>query len=130
MGRGNAALVVDWGGKASDWGRPATMRQTPVSNACRRLPGAHVTSGCSVLSVRRVIERLRSIGYHRNGTLDCCCCLWLRRERSEPAPAPCASCHPPGTTIAGITELESAGMRGAFIRAVNRAAQRARELAG
>lgn len=35
-----------------------------------------------------------------------------------------------GTTIAGITELESSGVRGAFIRAVTRAAQRSKELAG
>lgn len=37
---------------------------------------------------------------------------------------------PAGTTIAGITELESSGVRGAFIRAVQRAAQRSKELAG
>jgi pyrroline-5-carboxylate reductase len=35
-----------------------------------------------------------------------------------------------GTTIAGLTELESGGVRGAFIRAVTRAAQRSKELAG
>lgn len=37
---------------------------------------------------------------------------------------------PAGTTIAGLTELESSGVRGAFIRAVGKAAQRAKELAG
>ncbi|PSC75658.1 pyrroline-5-carboxylate reductase [Micractinium conductrix] len=37
---------------------------------------------------------------------------------------------PAGTTIAGLTELESSGVRGAFIRAVTRAAQRSKELAG
>lgn len=37
---------------------------------------------------------------------------------------------PAGTTIAGLTELESSGVRGAFIRAVQRAAARSKELAG
>lgn len=35
---------------------------------------------------------------------------------------------PAGTTIAGLAELESSGVRGAFIRAVSRAAQRAKEI--
>lgn len=37
---------------------------------------------------------------------------------------------PAGTTIEGLTELESSGVRGAFIRAVTRAARRSKELAG
>ena len=37
---------------------------------------------------------------------------------------------PAGTTIAGLLELESSGVRGAFMRAVKNAAQRSKELAG
>ncbi|KAL4444858.1 hypothetical protein ABPG77_003908 [Micractinium sp. CCAP 211/92] len=37
---------------------------------------------------------------------------------------------PAGTTIEGLAELESSGVRGAFIRAVKRAAARSKELAG
>ena len=37
---------------------------------------------------------------------------------------------PAGTTIEGLAELESSGVRGAFIRAVKKAAQRSKELAG
>lgn len=59
---------------------------------------------------------------------------WLARLRntrpSAPRPPPPRVASPAGTTIEGLAELESSGVRGAFIRAVKRAAARSKELAG
>lgn len=49
---------------------------------------------------------------------------------SHPAALKDRVTSPAGTTIAGLTELEAAGVRGAIIRAVKAAADRAGELNG
>ena len=49
---------------------------------------------------------------------------------SHPAALKDRVTSPGGTTIAGLTELEAAGVRGAIIRAVKAAADRAAELNG
>lgn len=60
--------------------------------------------------------------------------VWARALGCTTCEAPsflsCRVASPAGTTIEGLAELESSGVRGAFIRAVKRAAARSKELAG
>jgi pyrroline-5-carboxylate reductase len=54
----------------------------------------------------------------------------LRDEKMHPVELREAVTSPGGTTIAAIRELESAGVRAAFLNAIQAAADRSRELAG
>ena len=95
-----------------------------------KLPAATAISGCGPAFLYMVIEALGVAGVKNGlsrraayelaaGTLIGAGEMVLRDPSTHPGALKDAVCSPGGTTIRGVAALEKAGMRSAFIQAVD-----------
>ncbi|MBO4914807.1 MAG: pyrroline-5-carboxylate reductase [Oscillospiraceae bacterium] len=95
-----------------------------------KIPAASAISGCGPAFLYMVVEALGDAGVKNGlgrraayelaaGTLIGAGEMVLRDPKAHPGALKDAVCSPGGTTIRGVAALEAAGMRSAFIRAVD-----------
>ncbi len=107
-------------------GAVAAIVELPEAN----IPAAAAISGCGPAFLYMVIEALGDAGVKNGlsrrvayelaaGTMAGAGEMVLRDPSSHPGALKDAVCSPGGTTIRGVAALEAAGMRGAFIKAVD-----------